>query len=182
MPGVDRNIVKSLMAHARGLLQSPPAASGLSPFTVYNEKDLAAVDKSGKLPAWPFIFLLDDYMDPKPALLPMIIIDVEMTRQLPFEVGNRKGRTVDAVLHCFGKTRGMRDDLSSFFVDYLGNTFPVNRYTSSPSGDTYVFVENAEIEPDVISQPVTRQLSADMIREGTLKLWQTVSFRFKTKN
>jgi hypothetical protein len=182
MPGVDRNILKSLMAHTRVLLQSPPAASGLASFSIYNENDLIAINGGAPLPEWPFVFLLDSYMRPKPGILPMIILEIPTVHRIPFEIGNRDGRTTDAILHCFGKTRGMVLDLSSFFVDYLGNTFPVYSYVSGPTGDIGSFVENAELEPDILSEPFPRRLTSDMRWEGTLDLWRLVSFRFRTKH
>lgn len=182
MAGTDRNILKSLMAHSRGLLQSPPAASGFSSWSVYNENDLQAINNKAPLPEWPYIFLLDSYMRPKSSTLPMVILELPSIRKIPFEIGNRDGRTTDAIIHCFGRTRGMRDDLASFFVDYLGNTFPVYSYVSGPTGDTGSFVENAEIEPDIISEPFPRKLTSDMRWEGTLDLWWCVNFRFRTKH
>lgn len=182
MAGTDRNILKSLMAYVRDLLKNPPAASGFSAWGVYNESDLKAINNNSPMPLWPYIFLLDSYMRPKPNILPMIIIEILMTRKIPYEIGNREGRTVDAIIHCFGKTRGQRDDLGSFFVDYLGNTFPVYSYVSGQAGDTTTFVENAEIAPDILSEPFPRRSTSDMRWEGTLDLWQCVSFRFRTKH
>ena len=181
MPGTDRNILKSLMAYVRGLLKAPPSASGWAPFTVYNEQDLTAFNNGAPGPNWPFIFLLETYMRPKPALLPMIIVEINPVRQMPYELGNRSGRTQTGMIHCFGKTRGQRDDLSSFFLDYLGNTFPVYSYTSTPLGDTSSFVENAEIQPGVLRDLPVKELTPDQRREGTLDLWMIVNFIFRTK-
>jgi len=181
MPGIDRNIQKSLMAHVRGLLKSPPTAAGLTAFSVYNEKDLIAINAGADLPLNPFVFLLDTYMRAKVAALPMVIIEVFMIHKVPYELGNRNGRTQEANIHCFGRTRGERDDLASFMADYIGATFPVYTYVSGSAGDVGTFLENAEIEPDVLVQ-FAPQAGQEIRRDASLDLWKYVNFRFRTKN
>jgi hypothetical protein len=182
MPGTDRNITKSLMARLRALFQAPPAASGFSPFTVYGEDDLIAWNNKAPLPARPFVYLLDSYMRPKAPALPMIIVEVPLIRPIPFELGNRNGRTTHVTIHNFGRQRGERDDCVSLINDYIGMTFPVYQYVSGPNGDVGTFLENAEIDPTTISiQDWSRSESPDQIRESSVYLWKELHFSFRTK-
>lgn len=181
MAGTDRNIRKSVMARLRALFKAPPAASGFAPFGVYSEDDLIAVNRGASLPNRPFVFLLDSYVRPKPPALPLVVVDVTVIHQTPYELGNRSGRWTDVTVHNFGRQRGERDDCASLVADYFGSTFSIYQYTSGSSGDTAVFLENAELMPDIVLEEQRRALSPDERREGTLDLWMTVSFRFHTK-
>lgn len=183
MAGTDRNIRKSIMARVRAMLVDPPTGSELNPYTVYNELDLLAISKSGKTPAVrPYAFLLDAYMTPKAPLLPMVVVEVPLISQRPYELGNRKGRSTDAMVHCFGRRRGERDDLASLFCDYWGATFPIYQYVSGAGADVATFLENAELTDEILIEERTHVMSQEERREGSLDLWQIVHISFRTKN
>lgn len=165
------------------MFRDPPAGSGLNPYTVYDESAMLAISKSGKEPGRPCLFLLDAYMTPKSALLPMVVVEVPEIEQVPYEIGNPKGRTQDAVIHCFGRRRGERDDVGSFIVDYFGRTFPIYQFVSGNGGmDVATFLEDALLSDSILLQERSRIMSADERREGSLDLWQMCHISFMTKN
>ena len=174
----ERNNTKSVMALARGLLQTPPAGSGLAAFTVYSEKNVREVMQKTLTPVRPCVFLVDSYMRPGEPVLPMIVVELPLVKRKPFELGNHKGRWVDAIYHVFGRNKGDRDDLASFLANNIGGQIPLYDYTSSASG---VFVHYATVhdEIDIEPVPLTR---IDLRWEGSLDSWAMVSFSFLSKN
>lgn len=178
MPSIDRNVRKSVMAYARGFFQAPPVATGLSPYTVYGEAEMRPYADSGTSPARPFIFLLDSYIRPVAAVLPVCVVEIPKIPRRPFELGNRSGRNVDVLVHFFGRSRGERDDLAGWFSDMLQvkGFIPIYQFTSSSS----TLLENALLNEDLMTEQVA---SKDEVRqEGSLDLWEMVSFSLMMKN
>lgn len=171
---VDRNIRKSIMAHVRGFFQAPPAATGFSAYTVYGESDLRAYQAATGSPTRPFIFLLDSYIRPAEPLLPEVVVEVPTIPNGPFELGNRSGRNVDILVHFFGRTRGERDDLAGWYKDTVQGQGYIPIYTFTSSSST--LLENAPvINGEVISEQVA-QKNDELRQEGSLDLWEMVSF------
>lgn len=178
MPSIERNIRKSVMAYVRGFFQAPPTATGLSAYTVYSESDLRSYDKSATSPARPFIFLLDSYIRPAENILPICVVEIPRIPKRPYELGNRSGRTVEVMIHFFGRSRGERDDLSGWVSDMLQaqGYIPIYLFTSSSS----TLLENALVNDDMMTEQVS---SKDELRqEGSLDLWEMVSFSLMMKN
>lgn len=169
------------MAYVRGFFQSPPAWTGLTVYTVYNETDLRNYQTSKTRPTSgsPFVFLLDSYIRPAEPLLPMVVVEINTITNRPFEIGNREGREPEVMVHFFGRTRGERDDLAGYFKDYvmLTGTIPIYSFTSSSS----TLVENALVQGEVISEQVA-QRSDELRQEGSVDLWEMVSFGLSARH
>lgn len=178
MPSVDRNIRKSVMAWVRAFFVSPPAWTGLSAFNVYGETALRSYQETNTEPTRPYLFLLDSYIRPVQPLLPVVVVEVGKIANRPYELGNRKGREPEVLVHFFGRTRGERDDLAGFFKDYVLDQgyVPIYSYTSGSS----VFTENALVMGEVISEQVAQRSDA-LREEGSLDLWEIVSFGLMNK-
>jgi len=167
------------MAHVRNFFQSPPAATGWSNFTVYDEGQLRLVQKGTLTPSYPYLFLLDSYIRPVEPTLPIAVVEIPRIPRHPYELGNRSGRFPEVLVHFFAQNRGARDDLAGFYADQLQDDgyIPVYEYTS---GSSSTFLENAQLEDEVIVEEVS---SRDEVRqEGSLDLWAMVSFGLRMKN
>lgn len=166
------------MAYVRGFFQAPPAATGLSAYTVYGETEMRQYLANNTSPARPFIFLLDSYIRPAEAVLPVCVVEIPTIPKKKFELGNRDGRNVDVLIHFFGRSRGERDDLAGWIADMTDKQgyIPVYQFTSSSS----TLLENALVNDDMLTEQVA---SKDELRqEGSLDLWEMVSFSLMMKN
>lgn len=175
MPSTDRNVRKSVMSFVRGFFQAPPSWTGLSPYTVYNETDLRLYQTSKTRPTSgsAYVFLLDSYVRPAEPLLPEVVVEINSITNRPFEIGNRSGREPDVLVHFFGRTRGERDDLAGYFKEYVMLTGYIPIYTFTSSSST--LLENALVMGEVVSEQVA-QRSDELRQEGSLDLWEMVSF------
>lgn len=185
----NREIRKSLKDRITALLQTNYTEAGWSgTWNIYNEADFRAVAKNGKVtagyaPVFPFVYVLDSFLQPVEGVAidlmqPQVVVEIDQYRTLPFELGNRKGRMIKALVHIFGKNRGERDDLASYFMDYLGSALPINTYSANaPEG---VKVEDALIDPDMaVTDMYTPRL--DVLTSNVLLGWSTLEFKFQTK-
>jgi len=177
----ERNIRRSIMEFARSTLESPPASTGFSAWNVYSENQLRLAQKGSFTPVRPYVFLTDSYIRPAESLLPLVVVEVPLTKRRPFEIGNRRGRLSDILIHVFGRMRGERDDISSMMADVLGPpdgsaTIPVYNYTSGSA----VWYEDGEIGDEVDNAQVSSRRD-DIRQEGSLDLWNVVSFQLRTK-
>lgn len=175
---IDRNLRRSVLKHVRSLFEAPPAGTLSSAYSVYGPDDLLAVQrKEQPPPARPYLYLLDAYLRPTNGDLPIVQVEVVRTRRRPFELGNQRGRWTDVQLHVWGRSRGERDDLGSFLADNLGAAIPI--YTFPTSGSTAVFSEYAIVHDEIDLENVE---SNDALRqEGSLDLWQIVTFSMQSK-
>jgi len=172
----DRNIRKSVIGEVVRLFRTPPGGSGLSAYSVYNESQLRQVQSNGLTITRPAVFVIDTYIRPAEPTLPIISVETNRVRRRPFEVGNRKGRLTEVILHVFGRMRGERDDLGSFLADQWGAGLPIYDYTS---GST--LVENATVSDEIVLEQVSSRMDT-LRQESTLDLWQMVSFDLLTIN
>ena len=174
----ERNLRKSLMAYARGLLQSPPAAYGLTPYQVNDEAHLRQAIRGEFIPPPRNIFLVDSYVRPVEQVLPLVVVEVPETTFRPFELGNRSGGRYEAFYHVFGKSRGERDDLGTLLAKNLAVQVPIYDYSTSGS---VALLEYAAVEDEIVSRNM--EIRVDGIRqEGTLDLWKMVQFFLLTIN
>ena len=173
----EQNLRKSLMAYARGLLQSPPAAYTLTPYQVNDEQHLRQAIRGEFSPPPRNIFLVDSYVRPIAQVLPMVVVEVPETTFRPYELGNRNGARYEAFYHIFGKNRGERDDLSTFLAKNLAVQVPIYDFTSGSGA----LIEYALLEDEVVTRNM--EIRVDGIRqEGTLDLWKMLHFFLLTKN
>ncbi len=174
----ERNLRKSLMAYARGLLQSPPAAYTLTPYQVNDEEHLRQAIRKEFEPPPRNIFLVDSYVRPVSQILPLVVVEVPEATFRPYELGNRSGARYEAYYHVFGKDRGERDDLSTFLAKNLAVQVPIYDYSTSGSA---ALIEYAVIEDEVTTSNM--EIRVDGFRqEGTLDLWKMLHFFLLTKN
>lgn len=178
-----REIRKSLNDYIKGLFESPPAASGLNAYNVYTENQLRRVRTANFSPTDPFVFIVDSYIEPTKAVLPLIVLDTSYLSG-PYEMGNKKGRFCRTDIHVYGKNRGERDDLAGIIQDALaGNpdlgaspAFPIYTYSSGSATQ----VEMAHIEEGIVLIPIS--VGEDLAHEGSLNNWNVVTFQFRTKS
>lgn len=184
----NREIRLSARDRLSDMLQAPDAASGLSPFNVYDERNFRAVQRGEFSPTFPYVYLLDSFMEPVPEQRidlqqPQIVIEVDLYESTPFEMGNRAGRQVDFLIHVFGRNRGERDDLGGFIADYFGTSLAIKTY--SATNTTGTAIETALIDPPIIRVKdifTARLEKANQIELNTALLgWTSVSFSIKPK-
>ncbi len=143
-----RAIRLSIKDRIRDMLMSPDPLTGLSSYNIYYETQFRQAAAGQFRPTYPFVYLLDSYLLPAHQLIdvmqPQIVVAIDRYSALPFEIGNRSGRVVNACVHVLGQNRGQRDDLGSFIIDYFGNSLDIKDYSAAnPSG---AVVESALID------------------------------------
>jgi hypothetical protein len=119
-------------------------------WNVYNESQLRQAVNGQFTPTVPFLYLVDTYLPPMgqadvTKTQPWLAIEIDEYIKRPFEAGTRSGRYVKVFLQILGKSRGERDDIASFIVDYLGDAVTINAYGFA--GDTGSVVETAQLVP-----------------------------------
>lgn len=166
-----RDVMASLYDRASSLLSAPPAASGVTAYTVYGEVQLRQVQTKTLTPIRPCVFLVDAPIRPAEIALPMVAVEAVITLN-PFELGNESGVKFDCTLHCFGRQRNE----ASLLAYLLAKNFrPLTIYNyGAPSSPTVR--ETAILEPKIeISRGPT---PTDAQRqEGAFDHWFMVSFR-----
>jgi hypothetical protein len=171
----------------KALFQAPPVASGLSAFSVYDERDFRNVASGNFTPVFPYIYLLDSFLEPVAQRVdlqqPQVVIEVDLYESAPFELGNRSGRQVDFLFHIFGKNRGERDDLAGLICDHFGGSLDIKTY--SATNTTGTVVETALIDPPIIRVKdifTPRIEKASQVEVNTALLgWSSVSFSVRMK-
>ena len=172
-----RDIRNSIRLRASTLLASPPAASGLTAYTVYGEVELRQVQSKTLTPVRPSVFVVDRAIRPVEMELPLVVVELRVATN-PFELGTRAGREFDAWLHCFGRQRNESSMLASFFQDYLP---PLAIYDFGDP-DAPVLSETARLADRVAAEEYSVSRQDDLRQEGTLDHWMVVSLRGWTKN
>ena len=177
----DRNVHRSLYQYARGVFQNPTVFSGT--FTVYDESDLRAVSDGTLVPVRPCVFVVDSYIRPVPAALPMVVVEIEQAVGRSRQLGDRRGDTYECLYHVLGRFQGERDDLAGVLKMALRgqigphNLLPIYDY----SGSSPVLLENALIEDEVRVESLGIETSEDMQHETSLDYWHMVRFMVQTK-
>lgn len=171
--GRDRNIRRSVLERVKTILQAPP--DGSSPYAVYDERQMRQVANKQLVPVARRAFLLDAYLRPAEPALPMVVVETSVQKR-SFELGNREGRLTTARLNVFGRLRGERDDLGSLLADHLGAAIPIYTFTSSGSS----LAEQAVVRDLIELENVARV--ERLAQEGSLDLWQVVTFAFETRH
>jgi hypothetical protein len=169
------------------LFQAPDANSGLSAFNVYDERDFRAVARGEFMPTFPYVYLLDSFLEPVAQRIdlqqPQIVIEVDLYESIPYQMGDRAGRQVDFLFHVFGRNRGERDDIGGFIADYFGTSLEIKTY--SATNTTGTVVETALVDPPIIRVKdifTPRIEKASQIELNTALLgWTTVSLSIKPK-
>lgn len=177
-----REIRLSLRDKIRDMFLAPPAETGFAPFNVYYEPDFRSAAGGDFAPVFPYVYLLDSYLLPVAqridVMQPQVVIEIQEYRKKPFELGNRDGRWVTAWIHVFGQSRGQRDDLGAFIVDYIGGTLPIKTYSASNPAGTEV--ETALIDPDItLTDQYTGRLEIEL--GGTLMGWTMIEIKILPK-
>ena len=183
----NREIRLSARDRLKALFSAPDANSGLSPFNVYDERDFRNVASGVFTPTFPFIYLLDSFLEPVAQRVdlqqPQIVIEVDLYESAPFELGNRAGRTVDFLFHVFARNRGERDDVSGLIADYFGQSLDIKTY--SATNTTGTVVETAIVNPPIfrvkdIFTPRIEKMSTIELNTALLG-WASVSFSIMMK-
>lgn len=183
----NREIRLSARDRIKALFQAPDAASGLTAFNVYDERDFRNVNRGDFTPTFPYIYLLDSFLEPVAQRVdlqqPQVVIEVDLYESAPFELGNRSGRQIDFLFHVFGKSRGERDDLAGLIADYFGGSLSIKTY--SATNTTGTVVETALLNPPVIRvkdifTPRIEQASQTEINTALLG-WTSVSLSIMLK-
>lgn len=176
---LDRLHRLSIKESLKSLFENPPAESGLSAFNVYSEADMRDMNKGKFSPEAPHLFITDAPISPTLAQLPFIGI-IAASKKESFELGNPQGRRVSADLHIFGRSRGERDDLSSFIADYLKSVTVKNHndytFMGFESGAT-MCGGTIDEEPEMTPMTVGEEES----KEGSLTNWLALSFEYRSK-
>lgn len=183
----NREIRLSARDRLKALFEAPDAASGLSPFNVYDERDFRNVASGNFTPTFPYVYLLDSFLEPVAQRVdlqqPQVVIEVDMYESAPFELGNRAGRTVDFLIHVFGRNRGERDDIGCLISDHFGGSLSIKTY--SATNTTGTVVETAIVNPPVfrVKDIFTPRIEkASQIELNTALLgWTSVSFSIMVK-
>lgn len=181
----NRDVTKSVMAWVRSTLLSPPASSELSAFNVYTlaQMELAGRTPSAFTPVQPYCFVIDAYSRPIDAVTPMVVVEWMKTTRAPFELGNRNGHSYYMGIHVFGRNKNERDDLSDLFADNLPNAFTINHYNTSGSiVSTEIGLPDDEIDTEPFLSRGGFLNKEDVRKEGTVDLWNLVSFVIRTKS
>ncbi len=169
-----REIRLSLRDEVKSLLESPPAATGLSAFNVYTEAQMRDTDFS---PTFPFAFLVDSHVEPVQNRLPLIVLEVAKQRLQSAQLGDRSGRRVTAHFNVFGDNRGERDDLADLIADNIGPTITLKTFSASdPTGtavETVVLEDKIDIVPMLIG-------GDDVEFSGAIIDWARVTIYFQT--
>ena len=183
----NREIRLSARDHIKALFLAPAVASGLSAFNVYDERDFRNVQSGTFTPTFPFVYLLDSFLEPVAQRVdlqqPQVVIEVDLYESEPYQLGDRAGRQVDFLFHVFGKNRGERDDIGGFIADYFGTGLDIKTY--SATNTTGTVVETALVDPPIIRVKdifTPRIEKASQIEINTALLgWTTVSLSIKPK-
>lgn len=175
---LGRNVHKSIMDKVRSTFQAPPASTGLSAYTVYNDAQLRQV-MSGTLDVsrtFPKVFLLEAYSRPAESVLPMAIVETRLSQHQPFELGNRNGHRFECYVHILGRMTGERKDLCDLVDEAMDGYVPVNDYTTGSAA----FLENGVIENGQVDIQ-EYVLSRDELRQdAVIDNWSTVGFTLLT--
>jgi hypothetical protein len=88
---IDRDIRRSVMKRLREMFETP--TNGWNAFTVYGEEELKLAQSGMLAPERPCLFLIDSYIRPVPAILPLCSVEVFRTQRRPFELGNHRAES-----------------------------------------------------------------------------------------
>jgi len=165
------------------MFTAPEAGSGLAAFNVYGEAQFRQASLGQFTPVFPYIYLLDSFLAPvsqrEDVSQPQVVIEIDSYAAMPFELGNRSGRSVTALVHVFGQNRGQRDDYGAYIMDYIGNALSIYDYSASSPAGTLVetaIIDNEKILEDIWT-PRLELLLAGSALWGHSRL--TLSFRPK---
>lgn len=181
-----RDIRLSLKKRVYEMFIAPHTDTGwASAFNVYDEDQFRGVINSTFTPTKPYIYLLDDFLLPAAQRLdlqqPQVVVEIEEAQSKPFEMGNRKGRDIQALIHVFGQNRAQRDDLGAYIMDYIGNTIKVHTFSASSPYPDGVYVEDALVlDPRTMRNMYTPRLE-QYEATGILLGWSIVSINFLPK-
>jgi hypothetical protein len=128
----NRNIRLSVREHFKDALENP-GVGGPGAYNVYGENNLPQRNPSFE-PQFPYVFLIDSNIEPTKADLPLVLVEINPITRGTVELG-LQARTADLNLHIYGRTRGERDDLASYFQDWMttsgsGHTLSIKDYTA----------------------------------------------------
>lgn len=183
----NREIRLSARDRLKAMFLAPNASSGLSPFNVYDERDFRDVQAGLLTPVFPWVFLLDAFMEPVPQRVdiqqPQVVIEVDLYESTPFQMGDRLGRQVDFLIHVFGKNRGERDDISCLIADHFGGSLDIKTY--SATNTTGTVVETAIVNPPIfrVKDIFTPRIEKSSQVELTTALlgWSSIAFSIMVK-
>lgn len=178
-----RAIRLSIKDRLRDMFTTPDSETDFAPFNVYYESQFRSAASGDFTPTFPFVYLLDSYLLPVAqridTMQPQVVIEIQRYQSRPFELGNRKGRWITALIHVFGQNRGQRDDLGSFIMDYFGNALDIKSYSASNTAGTVV--DSAVLDDDrVVEDIYTPRLEIELA--GGLLMGHTmVTLKFQPK-
>lgn len=178
-----RAIRLSIKDRLRDMFAAPDAGTELAPFNVYYESQFRSAASGGFTPTFPFVYLLDSYLLPVAQRIdlmqPQVVIEIQRYQSRPFELGNRSGRWITALIHVLGQNRGQRDDIGSFIMDYFGNALDIKSYSASDTAGTVV--DSAVLDDDrVVEDIYTPRLEIELA--GGLLMGHTmVTLKFQPK-
>lgn len=165
------------------MFAAPDAATGLDPFNVYYEGHFRQASSGAFTPTFPFVYLLDSYLLPVAQRIdlmqPQVVIEIDKYIARPFELGNREGRNIVALIHVLGKNRGQRDDLGSFIVDYFGNALDIKSYSASNTSGTVVdsaILDDDKMVEDIYTPRLEIELAGGLLMGHTM-----VTLKFRPK-
>jgi len=169
----NRNLRLSIKYHLSGLLVDYGYVN------VYGEQEMRkAAAGTFTTGSNPFIFLVDTFVNPMETTLPFIALEVQNIGREAHELGtDGTGRQITVFIHVFGKSRGERDDISSYLQDNIGRSIPFNDYTTagSPAAYTYPIQRTGGIEVSDVP-PITNE----QLQEHSLANWNIVLFKAGT--
>ena len=169
---INRNIRLSIKYHLADLLNDCGYTN------VYGEQEMRNVALGSFTGAAPFVFLVDSFVSPTETTLPFIVLEVTNIRRVPYELGNDgTGREITTFVHIFGRSRAERDDIASYFQDYIGRSIPYNDYTSGSATPMTYPIQRVGGGIEVsYAPPVTDQ----QLQEHSLANWNILSFEART--
>lgn len=173
-----RDIHNSVFDRIRTLCSAPPAATGITAYTVYGETDIRSVQDGTLTPVRPCVFVVDADARPAETTLPLIGVSLAVEKSI-FELGTDGGTAFTAIINVLGRQRGEVSLLTSLLKDNF-RPLTISEY-SDPDVPTAVEVALLHDAIDVDDFP--RYDDRDEIRqEGTLAYWKVLTLRGLVRN
>ena len=176
----NRNIRISIKEHISSALESP-GVGGPGAYNVYGENNLPQNNPSFT-PNFPYIYIVDGFIQPTKMDLPLIIVDVGSITFDTVEIG-LLARTASVNLWVYGQNRGVRDDIASYLQTWLATSGSGNVITVR----NYGVAGNPELDKGEVQTPVSVYAVTDVPEyqrvEASMRNSNVVTFnvRFKAK-
>lgn len=156
----DTNIQISVYEAVIDIMEN--AAIWTTPFTVYDESDLASLESQ---PEWPFVFILPEKIPDEFRFLPIIVVQV-VVENGEWQLGTIS-KLASTAIHVIARSKGQVSQLRDVLAEYL-DIITVNDYST---GSAVALTQSSFVDE---WETIVPEIGNTLMRQATLSHWITL--------